>query len=350
MALLSTPTPLPILLGLLSILLFHPITTTSGIRLGILRRPSPHLPVFREAPAFRNGEQCGSENTDAIHVAMTLDANYIRGTMAAVFSLLQHSTCPENLYFHFLSARIAPEFFSSIKSTFPYLNFKTYAFDSSRVRWKISKSIRQALDQPINYARIYLADILPTDMRRVIYLDSDLIVVDDIAKLWSVDMEDKVVAAPEYCRANFSHYFTDAFWSDPDLSKTFQGRNPCYFNTGVMVVDVDKWRKGGYTQKVEEWMALQKRKRLYHLGSLPPFLLVLAGNIKAVDHRWNQHGLGGDNFEGRCRNLHPGPISLLHWSGKGKPWLRLDARKPCTVDHLWAPYDLYHSARHFLEE
>ncbi|KAH0992388.1 hypothetical protein GBA52_003871 [Prunus armeniaca] len=310
MASWSTSTPLPILLGLLSILLLHPLTTTFGIRLGIIHRSSPDLPIFREAPSFKNGEQCGSENADGIHVAMTLDANYIRGTMAAVFSLLQHSTCPENLYFHFLSAHIAPEFFSSMKSTFPYLNFKTYAFDSNRT----------------------------------------LVVVDDIAKLWSVDMEDKVVAAPEYCQANFTQYFTHKFWSDPYLSKTFQGRNPCYFNTGVMVVDVDKWRKGGYTQKVEEWMALQKRKRLYNLGSLPPFLLVLAGNIKAVDHRWNQHGLGGDNFEGECRSLHPGPISLLHWSGKGKPWLRLDSRKPCTVDHLWAPYDLYHSSRHFLEE
>ncbi|CAB4262863.1 unnamed protein product [Prunus armeniaca] len=350
MASWSTSTPLPILLGLLSILLLHPLTTTFGIRLGIIHRSSPDLPIFREAPSFKNGEQCGSENADGIHVAMTLDANYIRGTMAAVFSLLQHSTCPENLYFHFLSAHIAPEFFSSMKSTFPYLNFKTYAFDSNRVRGKISKSIRQALDQPMNYARIYLANILPPNMGRVIYLDSDLVVVDDIAKLWSVDMEDKVVAAPEYCQANFTQYFTHKFWSDPYLSKTFQGRNPCYFNTGVMVVDVDKWRKGGYTQKVEEWMALQKRKRLYNLGSLPPFLLVLAGNIKAVDHRWNQHGLGGDNFEGECRSLHPGPISLLHWSGKGKPWLRLDSRKPCTVDHLWAPYDLYHSSRHFLEE
>ena len=116
------------------------------------------------------------------------------------------------------------------------------------------------------------------------------------------------------------------------------------------MVDVEEWRRGRYTEKVEEWMDMQKRKRIYHLGSLPPFLLVFAGKIRAVDHRWNQHGLGGDNFEGKCRNLHPGPVSLLHWSGKGKPWLRLDSRRPCTVDHLWAPYDLYRSSRHSLEE
>ncbi|KAK7264555.1 hypothetical protein RJT34_32164 [Clitoria ternatea] len=338
-----------LLIGLLSLLLLP--RHIPAIRLGLVRLPSSRLPLFREAPAFRNGKECGSSPNDTINVAMTLDANYLRGTMAAVLSMLQHSTCPENLSFHFLSAHDASELFSSIKTTFPYLNMTIYRFDSNRVRGKISKSIRQALDQPLNYARIYLADTIPEDVKRVIYLDSDLVVVDDIAKLWSVDMEERVVAAPEYCHANFTLYFTDKFWSDPVLPKTFEGRNPCYFNTGVMVMDVDKWRKEGYTKKVEEWMAVQKQqKRIYHLGSLPPFLLVLAGNIKGVDHRWNQHGLGGDNFEGKCRSLHPGPISLLHWSGKGKPWLRLDSRKPCIVDHLWAPYDLYRSCRHFFEE
>ncbi|KAB1214146.1 putative galacturonosyltransferase-like 4 [Morella rubra] len=353
MALWSTSSSyLPLFLGLLSIILLHPITTSTvavGIRIGIIRRPSPDLPVFHEAPAFRNGDECGSGDANLIHVAMTLGANYLRGTMAAVVSLIQHSTCPENLFFHFLSAHFAPEILSSINSTFPYLNFNIYRFDSNRVHGKISRSIRQALDQPLNYARIYLADIIPADVGRVIYLDSDLIVVDDISKLWAVDMEDKVVAAPEYCLANFTQYFSDAFWSDPALSRTFAGRNPCYFNTGVMVMDVGKWRTEGYTQKVEEWMAVQKKKRIYHLGSLPPFLLVLAGNIKPVDHRWNQHGLGGDNFQGKCRGLHPGPVSLLHWSGKGKPWLRLDSRKPCTIDYLWAPYDLYRSSSGRLE-
>ncbi|KAF8006552.1 hypothetical protein BT93_K0760 [Corymbia citriodora subsp. variegata] len=352
-----SPSPFPLLTGLLSFLLLcrrlaASATPSGGIHHDLIRKPSsPEIPVFHEAPAFRNGEGCSSALSNAtIHVAMTLDANYLRGTMAAVLSILQHSTCPENFEFHFLFTRLEPEVLSSINSTFPYLRFQVYRFNSNRVRGKISRSIRQALDQPLNYARIYLADLIPTDVRRVVYLDSDLVVVDDIADLWQVDLEGKVLAAPEYCHANFTKYFSELFWSDPVLSRTFDGRRPCYFNTGVMVVDVEKWRQGGYTQKVEEWMAVQKQKRIYHLGSLPPFLLVLAGNIKPVDHRWNQHGLGGDNLEGKCRALHPGPISLLHWSGKGKPWLRLDSRKPCTVDHLWAPYDLYRSSKPSLEE
>ncbi|XP_062190076.1 probable galacturonosyltransferase-like 4 [Phragmites australis] len=339
---------------LLALLLIggHGATAVSAIRVDVIRLPSASpFPAFREAPAFRNGDECPPRGSadGRVDVAMTLDANYLRGTMAAVFSILQHTACPENVAFHFLSARREPDLLAAIRATFPYLDPSVYRFDPSRVRSRISRSVRHALDQPLNYARIYLADTLPSDVRRVIYLDSDVVVVDDVHKLWSVDLGGHVVAAPEYCHVNFTKYFTDAFWSDPYLSATFRGRRPCYFNTGVMVMDVAKWRQG-YTRRVEEWMAVQKQKRIYHLGSLPPFLLVLAGNIKPVDHRWNQHGLGGDNMEGKCRSLHPGPISLLHWSGKGKPWLRLDSRKPCTVDYLWAPYDLYKAAATALEE
>lgn len=107
-----------------------------------------------------------------------------------------------------------------------------------------------------------------------------------------------------------------------------------------MVIDLNRWRTGDYTRKIEEWMELQKRIRIYELGSLPPFLLVFAGNVAQVDHRWNQHGLGGDNYVGICRDLHPGPVSLLHWSGKGKPWVRLDEKRACPLDAIWAHYDL----------
>ncbi|PKA48600.1 putative galacturonosyltransferase-like 4 [Apostasia shenzhenica] len=347
--------PMALLLLLLLLLLaIQPFASlaASPIRVDVIRRASgapSTAPAFREAAAFRNADDC-SPARRRVDIAMTLDANYLRGTMAAVFSILQHTSCPEDVSFHLIAARSEPDILGTIRSTFPFLDLRLYRFDSGRVRGRISRSIRQALDQPLNYARIYLADILPPEVSRIIYLDSDVIVVDDIRSLWNVDLDEKVVGAPEYCHANFAKYFTDAFWADPALARTFEGRRPCYFNTGVMVMDVQRWRSGGYTRVVEDWMAVQKQRRIYHLGSLPPFLLVLAGNIKAVDHRWNQHGLGGDNLEGRCRSLHPGPISLLHWSGKGKPWLRLDSRKPCAVDHLWAPYDLYKSSSPSLED
>ncbi|KAI3957521.1 hypothetical protein MKX01_001880 [Papaver californicum] len=335
------------------------ITTTTSIVTGDRKTTTTRNNRFREAPQFYNSPDCPSRITEeedqededvsmfcsdnSVHVAMTLDAAYLRGSMAAIQSVLQHSSCPQNVDFHFVASVSTDTqyLYNTISKSFPYLRFHIYRFDDSAVLGLISTSIRAALDCPLNYARNYLANLLPLCVRRVVYLDSDLILVDDIAKLAATELgEDTVLAAPEYCNANFTTYFTPTFWSNPSLSLTFEGRKACYFNTGVMVIDLERWRDGDYTRKIEEWMELQKRMRIYELGSLPPFLLVFAGNIASVDHRWNQHGLGGDNFRGLCRDLHPGPVSLLHWSGKGKPWVRLDASRPCPLDALWAPYDL----------
>ncbi|OWM80087.1 probable galacturonosyltransferase-like 7 [Punica granatum] len=311
----------------------------------------PYHPVdrfsFRRAAPFRNAAGCVGSDSDAagvcdpnlVHVAITLDVEYLRGSIAAVHSILLNSLCPESVFFHFIVSEVSLE--NLVRSTFPQLNFKVYYFDPEIVRNLISTSVRQALEQPLNYARNYLADLLEPCVTRVIYLDSDLVVVDDISELWRTSLRSKTIGAPEYCHANFTKYFTAGFWSSKRFSSTFAGRRPCYFNTGVMVIDLARWRRVGYTRIIEQWMEIQKRDRIYELGSLPPFLLVFAGHVAPIEHRWNQHGLGGDNVRGSCRDLHPGRVSLLHWSGSGKPWLRLDSKKPCPLDMLWAPYDLY---------
>lgn len=333
------------------------ILLLSPVRLAIRSFPSSEARSglrFAEAPEYRNGAGCpvssSSSSTSCdpslAHVAMTLDSEYLRGSIAAVHSVLRHSSCPESVFFHFVAAEfdpVSPRILTRIvRSTFPSLGFKVYIFREDTVINLISGSVRQALENPLNYARNYLGDILDPCVDRVIYLDSDLVLVDDIRKLWDTALTgSRVIGAPEYCHANFTSYFTDSFWSDAVLSRAFGSRKPCYFNTGVMIMDLAKWRQENYKMVIENWMEIQKKKRIYELGSLPPFLLVFAGNVEAIDHRWNQHGLGGDNVKGSCRSLHPGPVSLLHWSGKGKPWVRLDAKKPCPVDHLWQPYDLY---------
>ncbi|CAM8881277.1 unnamed protein product [Rhodiola kirilowii] len=318
------------------------------------------LSRFAEAPEYRNGAECVSlrfsgrvsqSDPNMVHIAMTLDLEYLRGSVAAVHSVLRHASCPENVFFHFIAAEFdtaSPRVLTRlVRSTFPSLRFKVYIFREDTVINLISSSIRQALENPLNYARNYLGDILSADVTRVIYLDSDVVLVDDVQKLWNVTLTgSRVIGAPEYCHANFTKYFTEDFWSDPVYRTTFGSSKPCYFNTGVMVMDLGKWRAGSYRNRIEQWMEVQKRTRIYELGSLPPFLLVFGGDVEPIDHRWNQHGLGGDNVRGSCRSLHPGPVSLLHWSGKGKPWVRLDEKRPCPLDYLWEPYDLFKSKIH----
>ncbi|CAD6339666.1 unnamed protein product [Miscanthus lutarioriparius] len=196
------------------------------------------LPRFAEAPEYRNGEGCpaaaaGVCDPGLVHIAMTLDAHYLRGSMAAVYSLLKHASCPESIFFHFLAAEAAgaaaddgedpePELLRrAVAASFPSLRFEIYPFRAEAVAGLISASVRAALEAPLNYARNHLADLLPRCVPRTIYLDSDVLAADDVRRLWETRLPAAaVVAAPEYCHANFSRYFTPAFWSDQELGPT----------------------------------------------------------------------------------------------------------------------------------
>ena len=74
-----------------------------------------------------NTELCDST---AVHIAMTLDAAYLRGLVAGILSILQHATCPENVVFHFMVSERQRDLKATLQATFPYLRFILYHFDS----------------------------------------------------------------------------------------------------------------------------------------------------------------------------------------------------------------------------
>ncbi|KAG0470351.1 hypothetical protein HPP92_017051 [Vanilla planifolia] len=195
---------------------------------------SPQWFSYIEAPHFANSEACptstaGECDPSVVHIAMNLDSRYLRGSIAAVHSVLRHTVCPKSLFFHFVVLDYGDALPAAIRVVFPSLRFRVYRFQEDRVRGLISASVRAALENPLNYARNYLADLLPPCVRRVVYLDSDIIAVDDVRRLWESSAAgfdaapDAVIAAPEYCNANFTRYFTAAFWNGPWGQKAFEG-------------------------------------------------------------------------------------------------------------------------------
>ncbi|KAH0458961.1 hypothetical protein IEQ34_011775 [Dendrobium chrysotoxum] len=89
----------------------------------------------------------------------------------------------QSIYFQFLASKAIPYLNSTISTTFAFLHFLIHPFDPSLVSDLFSTSIRTALDHPLNYARSYLPRLLPSCISPVVYLNSDLILVDDIAAI-----------------------------------------------------------------------------------------------------------------------------------------------------------------------
>lgn len=93
------------------------------------------------------------------------------------------------------------------------------------------------------YLRLFVADIIPENIHKIIYLDCDIIVNGEIRGLWDINIAEYAVAAVEdmwsgkpcyYERLNYSSKFT-------------------YFNSGVLLINLDVWRSSHIGQVSMEY-------------------------------------------------------------------------------------------------
>ena len=95
------------------------------------------------------------------------------------------------------------------------------------------------------YYRLYAAELLPSDVHRILYLDCDIIVRGDLRPLWELDMTGKAAAG-------VSDIFE--YWGE------FQKRllypvEAGYFNAGVLLINVDYWRENAVGQQCLDFLA-----------------------------------------------------------------------------------------------
>lgn len=91
--------------------------------------------------------------------------------------------------------------------------------------------------------RVLIPEILPKSVRRVLYLDADVIVKDDISELFSIDMTDKSIAAViDIESANAETFLRCGY----DSSKG-------YVCAGVMLMNLDYWREYNLSEKIVKW-------------------------------------------------------------------------------------------------
>jgi lipopolysaccharide biosynthesis glycosyltransferase len=150
----------------------------------------------------------------------------------------------------------------------------------------------------LTWSRIQLEILLPPEVPRCIWLDTDILVGRDLAELWEMSLEGNSIAMalndkmpPEVIA------YVRSIGIDPNR----------WHNAGVALIDVDAWRGSSAMS------ALMRCKR-----ALPPVLWFhdqdllnkhFAGRILTLDPSWNRRDVA---------YLPEG--QLLHFAGSPKPW------------------------------
>ncbi|KAL9331827.1 hypothetical protein ACSQ67_001437 [Phaseolus vulgaris] len=173
----------------------------------------------------------------------------------------------------------------------------------------------------LNYLRFYLPDIFPT-LNKVLLFDHDVVVQQDLSRLWNVNMKEKVIAAVGTCQeGETSFHRMDTFlnFSDPFIANRFDV-NACTWAFGMNLFDLQQWRRQNLTALYHSYLQMGFKRQLWSTGSLPLGWLTFYNKSMILDRRWQILGLGYDS------NVDKNQIeraAVIHFDGIRKPWLEI---------------------------
>ncbi|TRW92926.1 DUF4422 domain-containing protein [Paracoccus sp. M683] len=185
------------------------------------------------------------------------------------------------------------------------------------------------------FFRLSLPELLES-RDRIIFLDTDMVVVDDLNELNKIELDGALIAAaPDLVMRAFARMMVpsiDTTGSLPaekyvseylGLKKNGTSAFESYFQAGTLVMDLDGLRRSGLLREAVEDLAA----RVYWFLDQDILNKYLFGKVKFIDNRWNALWMDDvhaeslkpeDNLPYRASLDNP---AVIHFAGAGKPWL-----------------------------
>ncbi len=224
------------------------------------------------------------------HIVATSDKYYM--VLLAALAKSIESTIDENIFicFHIIEVNLS----RSVKKKME----ESVHSEKIGIHWvSLSSSLLNQFKLPLDwssypeniYMRLLIPYILDPAIKKVLYLDVDMLVLKNIAEVFETDMGTSIVAAVKDQRvSSFGHSWGGI--------KNYQmlGLSPSlpYFNTGLLLIDIEKWRLFEVTKKVFE--CISKNKKYANYPDQYGLNVVLAEKWKQLDVRWNYFSCGND--------------------------------------------------------
>ena len=161
------------------------------------------------------------------------------------------------------------------------------------------------------YSRLFIANLFP-NIKKALYFDVDIIAIKDITKIFNINLDNYIVGAAK--DMGYREYI-DPVRKNMDL--TFKS---VYFNAGVLLIDLEKWRNFNITQKLFE---IEEKYRGKILNADQDILnKCFENNYRLLKTEYNSRTLEEDTV-------------VLHFYHRLKPW-----QADFSLDQYNKPYKL----------
>ena len=158
--------------------------------------------------------------------------------------------------------------------------------------------------QKSTYFRLFIPDLYP-QYNKALYLDSDTLILDDIANLYNIDIGNNLLGAVPDKAVQTVPEFQEYVEKVVGVSSYKK-----YFNAGILVMNLDELRKFEFQEKFLYLLDTIK----YSVAQDQDYLNRLCkGRVKIINEAWNVMPI--DHLKVNLEN-----IKLIHYNLNYKPW------------------------------
>ena len=239
-----------------------------------------------------------------MNIAFTVTDSYIDYMGTTILSLVKTQHIDTQLNIFVLSSDISSYSERKLKILENrYSNLKINVIKVNSADFEGLPLNREHINRLEVYFRMAFATLLPQNIDKVLYLDSDVLVKNDLLKLWNEEINDYYMAGV----------------SEPPSEGAFNYRrgigmnNPeYYFNSGVLLMNLKKIREDNIQEKL--FICGEKIKDKILLQDQDIINVALEGKIKPVDVIYNY------GYMEREKNLRDNNEIVIEHFSLEKPW------------------------------
>lgn len=259
-----------------------------------------------------------------INVVLATDEKYVQHLVVTLTSILENTNVPNRLHFKIIDGgiqeyskdfliRLVKRYESAL--TFERIDFRklTGVF--------ISEHITEA-----SYYRLFISELFDEKVKKVIYLDCDVLVRKDIIDFYNIDIGNNVLGA-----IRINEY--DGY-DQIDIPEGFY-----YFNAGVLLINLNEWRRFNVLGKSIHYIQNYPNKLIAHDQSVLNSLLY--DKWYQISYGWNLRtqlfsmdaNLAGYDNNIAFQKTKNNP-SIVHFTTSSKPWHYL-SNHPFKEDYFY---------------
>lgn len=244
-----------------------------------------------------------------VPIFFAADDKYVRFMMVTMRSIIDNAS-PKKLYrFYILHTDITKKNQEIIKRM-EISNCKIYFVNVEDELKKIeSKLSLRDYYTVTTYYRIFIADMFP-QYDKVLYVDSDTVVREDIANLYQYDLGKNYIGAVRDQLVVQTDLYGDY------VEKVLGISRGAYFNAGVVLINCEEFRRKNMLKQFVELL----NTYTFVVAQDQDYLNILCkDNVLWLDSRWNVQMIGETPCEGN-------KAKLIHYNLATKPWHQKDCR------------------------